>query len=307
MGDVGPVALEEVAEVLSERLRFLRREPPAQRWGRVFVGSIEEARGREFGVVFLPGLAEGLFPQRMLEDPLLLDELREAVSEHLPLRRGTRTRRADALAPRRRSGARPADRFLSAHGSGRSASARAELLRAGIAARGGRFASGAEGVRGSRTRSRARPAELARSEGGRRRDRRRGVRPGYDRRCARGPARCITWWRPIRTWRAPCADAGPAGSGTWRPADGLVTDDSAALEALREQRLGARAWSPSALEHFAVCPYKFALHGIYRLKPRDESEQLQQMDPRTRGALFHEIQFELFQDLQRCGIASRQR
>ena len=88
----------------------------------------------------------------------------------------------------------------------------------------------------------------------------------------------------------------------WRPADGLVTDDSAALEALREQQLGARAWSPSALEHFAMCPYKFALHGIYRLKPRDESEQLQQMDPRTRGALFHEIQFELFQDLQRAGL-----
>ena len=38
-------------------------------------------------MVFLPGLAEGLFPQRMLEDPLLLDELREAVSAHLPLRK----------------------------------------------------------------------------------------------------------------------------------------------------------------------------------------------------------------------------
>jgi superfamily I DNA/RNA helicase len=87
MGDVGPVALEEVAEVLSERLRFLRRDPLAQRWGRVFVGAVDEARGREFGVVFLPGLAEGLFPQRVLEDPLLLDELREAVSAHLPLRK----------------------------------------------------------------------------------------------------------------------------------------------------------------------------------------------------------------------------
>jgi len=63
MGDVGPVALDEVAEVLSERLRFLRRDPPAQRWGRVFVGAVDEARGREFGVVFLPGLAEGLFPK----------------------------------------------------------------------------------------------------------------------------------------------------------------------------------------------------------------------------------------------------
>ena len=88
----------------------------------------------------------------------------------------------------------------------------------------------------------------------------------------------------------------------WRPADGLVTDDAAALEALSSQRLTARAWSPSALEHFAVCPYKFALHGIYGLRPRDESVPLEQLDPRTRGALFHEIQFELFQDLQRAGL-----
>ncbi len=86
MGEVGPVTVEEVAEVLSDRLRFLRREPPQRRYGRVFIGSIDEARGREFAVVFLPGLAEGLFPQRALEDPLLLDEFRRVVDEHLPLR-----------------------------------------------------------------------------------------------------------------------------------------------------------------------------------------------------------------------------
>src|SRR5262249_1866876 len=72
MGEVGPVGVEEVAEVLNERLRFLRMEPPQRRWGRVLVCSIEEARGCEFPVVFLPGLAEGLFPQRAFEDPLLL-------------------------------------------------------------------------------------------------------------------------------------------------------------------------------------------------------------------------------------------
>ena len=87
MGDVGPVTLEEVAEVLSDRLRFLRSEPAQRRWGRVFVGSIEEARGCEFRAVFLPGLAEGLFPQRALEDPLLLDDFRRAVADALPLRK----------------------------------------------------------------------------------------------------------------------------------------------------------------------------------------------------------------------------
>jgi ATP-dependent helicase/DNAse subunit B len=82
----------------------------------------------------------------------------------------------------------------------------------------------------------------------------------------------------------------------------LVTENAAALEALGSHRLTARPWSPSSLEHFAMCPYKFALHGIYRLRPREESAPLEQLDPLTRGALFHEIQFELFQDLQRAGL-----
>src|ERR1019366_9227234 len=40
----------------------------------------------EFPVVFLPGLAEGLFTQRSLEDPLLLDQFRSVVSDALPTR-----------------------------------------------------------------------------------------------------------------------------------------------------------------------------------------------------------------------------
>jgi ATP-dependent helicase/DNAse subunit B len=74
------------------------------------------------------------------------------------------------------------------------------------------------------------------------------------------------------------------------------------LAALQDQRLKARAWSPSALEQFAVCPYKFALQGIFRLRPRDEAEALEQLDPRTRGALFHAVQLELFQRLKESGL-----
>ena len=74
MGEVGPVNIDDVVGVLGERLRFLRSEPAGKRWGRVFVGSMEEARGRAFDAVFVPGMAEGLFPQKTLEDPLLLDQ-----------------------------------------------------------------------------------------------------------------------------------------------------------------------------------------------------------------------------------------
>ncbi len=86
MADVGPVTLEEVSSVLTERLRFLRAEPSSRGYGQVFVGSIDEARGREFVAVFLPGLAEGLFPQRSFEDPLLLDQYRRELTDLLPTR-----------------------------------------------------------------------------------------------------------------------------------------------------------------------------------------------------------------------------
>jgi RecB family exonuclease len=306
MGDVGPVALEEVAEVLSERLRFLRREPPAQRWGCVFVGSIEEARGREFGVVFLPGLAEGLFPQRMLEDPLLLDKLREAVSGDLPLRKqrvnDERQRLHLAVAAARERLVVSYPRMEVAEARPRVPSFYAlELPRAveGSLPELKTFEDRARDAAPARLNWPA-PKEAADAIDDAEYDlvaiaSARNQHPDHP-----GGVHYLVEANPhvARSLRARWS----RWNHKWRPADGLVTDDSAALEALQEQRLGSRAWSPSSLEHFAMCPYKFALHGIYRLKPRDESEQLQQMDPRTRGALFHEIQFELFQDLQRAGL-----
>ena len=45
----------------------------AHRYGRVFVGGPQQARGRTFRVVFVAGLAERMFPQKPHEDPMLLD------------------------------------------------------------------------------------------------------------------------------------------------------------------------------------------------------------------------------------------
>jgi hypothetical protein len=88
----------------------------------------------------------------------------------------------------------------------------------------------------------------------------------------------------------------------WTEADGLVTADAAALAALAEHRLAARAWSASSLQHFAACPYRFALHGIYQLRPREEAAPLEQMDPLTRGGLFHAVQFALLGELRSAGL-----
>ncbi len=65
-----------------------------RRYGRLFVGTPHQARGRTFRVVFVPGLAERVVPQRPREDPLLLDD-------------GARRPRTRALARPGRSGGAP--------------------------------------------------------------------------------------------------------------------------------------------------------------------------------------------------------
>ena len=150
---------------------FLRREPPDRRYGRVLVCSIEESRGQEFAVVFLPGLAEGLFPQKALEDPLLLDAFRTAADANLLSAPPSRGSGARSSAPRRRRRQRKTHRLLSAYGRGRSAPARALLLRAGTASRDSGWPAGVEEVRRAHPRCRAGQAQLARSRICRRRHR----------------------------------------------------------------------------------------------------------------------------------------
>ena len=60
--------------MLAERLLTLELDPPPHRYGRVFVGGPQQARGRTFRVVFVAGLAERMFPLKPHEDPMLLDE-----------------------------------------------------------------------------------------------------------------------------------------------------------------------------------------------------------------------------------------
>jgi hypothetical protein len=57
--------------------------PPTQRYGRVFVGPVEAARGMSFEAVFVPGLAEKLFPHKIVEEPILLDAVRAQLNSGL--------------------------------------------------------------------------------------------------------------------------------------------------------------------------------------------------------------------------------
>jgi len=302
MRDVGPASLYEVYDVLSERLGSLRADPPVRRYGLVFVGSIEEARGRRFDVVFVPGLAEGLFPRRALEDPLLLDEHRK------PLAAGLLTQPERVAAERlllRSAAAAAADRLIVSY------------------------------PRMDVTQSRPRVPSFYALEVIRAAEGRLPSLREFEKRAARAASSRLDWPAPANP-RDAIDDAeydlaslqtalqlrGPESTGTarylmqtdpslarslrtrwlrwwrsWSTADGLVDPDLATREALDAHRLARRSYSPSSLQHFAACPYRFALHAVFQLRSREQSVPLEQMDPLTRGALFHSAQFELFRAL----------
>ena len=302
MDEVGPVGLEEVQSVLHDRLSFLRQPPPGHRYGRVFVGTVEEVAGRSFELVFLPGLAEGIFPRKACEDPLLLDELRTRLSLERALdRKRLQERRLLhwAVASVRRRLVISYPRVDLAQGRARVPSFYAlDLLRA------------AEGELPDVSRLEKRAAAASRTRLGwpAPKDRKLAVDDAeYDLalldpllsrgdESGEGHARFLIKTnkhleRSLRTrwyrWRP-----------GFKPADGLVDPDPKTLDLLQSWRLSNRSYSPTSLQQFAACPYKFFLYSVHRLRPREEAAAVEQMDPLTRGALFHEVQFDLFSELR---------
>jgi len=305
MADVGPVGLDEVSGVLSDRLRFLRREPPLRRYGSVFVSGIDEVRGRVFDIVFLPGLCEGLFPSRAHEDPILLDVYRTKL-----------VAQASACVPAllHLQDDRVADERRRLHIA--CAAARTRLV----------FSYPRMDAVESRPRVPSFYAlEIVRAAHGRLPELR-----AFEEHARRGAPSRLDWPAPAEALEAiddaefdlaalGRTDAKGAGNylipanrflaeslrryarrnrTAWFPADGIVEPDAATRAVLATQRLAARSYSPSALQHYATCPYRFLLHAIHRLRPREEKVALEQMDPLTRGALFHQAQFRLFGELQ---------
>ena len=314
MAAVGPVSLLEVRDVLAARLLSLEVEPPANRYGRVFVGSPHQARGRMFKVVFAPGLAERMFPQKLREDPLLLDDLRREISP-----RDLRDSRDLVI-------------------QGDRAEVERLLLRLAIGAATDRLYASFPRIESSEARARV-PSfyalEIMRAVTGRVPD-----HQTLELRAAQESNAHLAWPAP-----ADAADAiddfehdlavlrrlmfsGDDVKGRahymltlnaclkrsvterwararkeWSQYDGLVRVTDATRPFLQKQRLNARPYSVSALQQFAACPYRFFLSAAYRLSPLEEPEPLQRMDPLTKGSLFHQVQAEFFRALQKAQLS----
>jgi ATP-dependent helicase/nuclease subunit B len=88
------------------------------------------------------------------------------------------------------------------------------------------------------------------------------------------------------------------GKPAWTHWDGMTAVSDRTKPILAEQRLTARRYSLSALQKYAACPYQFLLGAIYRMRPAEDLEPLQRMDPLTRGSLFHAVQTAFYRQLK---------
>jgi len=296
LAGIGPVTLDEVIPRIQDELITRREESKGTRYGKVWVGSIEEAAGMSFDEVFVPGLNEGVFPQAVREDPLLLD------SQRAPL--GIEGSEDDARLLR--TAAWSAKRRLTVSwsrldlASGRERVPSFYAFEVAESARGGDLDVKAFEQQ-AREHSRARLG-----------------RPAPD-----DPADAIddaeydlAWVDRLGNKPAPGAalyleTAGPAAyrsliarkarwEKNWSRYDGLLAENEVLLELDRWQP-DKHAYSPTELEQFARCPYRFLLWSVYGLRPARTAEGIQRMEPGLRGDLYHDVQQRLLTALQAEG------
>src|SRR3954469_19818698 len=308
MADIGPIPLDEARDVIADRLQMLELDPPRSRYGRVFVGSPHQARGRSFRVVFVAGLAERMFPQRPHEDPMLLDrEMRVPLGAGLALQEDRA--RTERLLLRLAIGAASERLWLSyprlemAESRPRVPSFYAlDVMRAIT----GRIpqpqqlqeAAAAEGGAGLAWPA---PAQAADAIDDLEHDLSvlRELLNVEPRAKVRGHAHYLL--RLNDALKRSVSARWARGRSQWTPYDGITRVTGMTKEMLAAQRLAARPYSLSALQKYAACPYQFLLSAIYRLEPPPDIEPLQKLDPLTRGSIFHEAQAEFYRAMKQDG------
>jgi ATP-dependent helicase/nuclease subunit B len=309
LSPIGPVTLRSVLRVLSQRLTSVVQPSAGHGAGKVFVAAIDDVRGRSFERVFVVGLAERVFPQRISEDTLLSDAIRRELGPELWLteervaRERLLLRIAVGAASERLVLSFP--RFDLAHGRPRVPSFYGlEVLQA----IDGTLPAFDELTRRADPGAAARMGFPAPADAGRAIDDAEYDLAMLDRlmRAPEGSTERKGAARYLLEANAHLARALRFRARRWElarfsAADGFVASDDAGRALLAPHRLGARSYSATALAQFSLCPYKFYLHAIVGVAERPEAAAVDELDARQRGVLFHRVQRAVLSELARAG------
>ncbi|HBO68641.1 MAG TPA: hypothetical protein DD658_00140 [Deltaproteobacteria bacterium] len=308
LGDIGRIPPGEVPwpppegalpwffTLLSEQRLFLGERGGMRVPGAVVAGDLLSLRGVTADRILFLSVNEELVPAQLEEDPLLPDEDREELNRLL-----RRPDLPDALSLRRRNAAEEKLLF-----SLPSASAREEIahgvLRADASGNArrpsrylllllSRFAGPGVFSEGWAKRSGAPLLELPRSPLA----------------ALEGPAPLSGKEKALARWRSGLAPEGDPEGIPWR----RIAPALAAL-AGRERGLALfpdawrripppDAFSASALDELAACPYRFFLHRMAGIVPVEDPEEIFSLTPAEEGRILHDVLRSLGEEAGRGG------
>ncbi len=283
----GPVPFESFRRILLAGLAGTRGASGRLMGGGVNLLSLGEARGLAFDHLFIPGLAERIFPSSPRQDPLLPDRerrelMRLANGQVLLSERGRRLEEEALIFSFALDSALGGlvcsyPRMEQETGRERIESSFLRYID-GYSPLGG----GLEALRLHRF---GRPGDepLGPAEY----DFLRVVRGEPF--VPRGPA----FERAVRMERA------RTGTGTFTPYEGVFAGGEA-LAALH--RVKGRSHSPTSLERYALCPFAYFLGNVLGIEMVEEPERLIRITPLARGSIIHDILAELYERLAREGL-----
>jgi ATP-dependent helicase/DNAse subunit B len=299
----GGMSLREWGRIITDALATSPAAVGDEQTAKVFVGELASAQGMQFRAVIIPGMVEGQFPQTVRQDPLLFDSERQHLSEALlsDLRQRNRVVEGDRLTFA--LAVQSATEYLvftyarQDQGSGRMQVPSTYLLRAGEALSG-------------------QPMSFAEFKDW-------GVHVPLSPLWNAQPAtaldaiefHCASVARAQETSNPTVLGYLPAASPFFSSAltavhqrwdvphltayDGVLTTE-ATVARLNAQLFPERILlSPSALETYARCPFRYFLTSVLGLATQDDPEQLLTIRPRDRGILLHAILHDFFSRLQR--------
>ncbi|MBL0360749.1 MAG: exodeoxyribonuclease V subunit gamma [Elusimicrobia bacterium] len=264
-----PVGLRDFLDAFAGALARERRPGPSIADG-VRVRGVMDARGESFDVLFLIGLNEGGFPRSVREDPLLGDETRRLLRDPggywiLPKMEGYDEEKLLFTAALASARSRLYLVYARSTEDGRTGSP-SLYLREFLRAAGRGFEDVERLPRSPLEKWNAVPSSA--------------LTP-----LEAGLADVLEKRRPPREW-APVLLAGARALGTAASAafHGDVQPPTAYLDRLR-----ARGLSPSALETYALCPFKFFLAKVLGINVPRPAFDGESVDPRFLGRARHEI------------------